>query len=397
MGADVLTGARTVLSREERARLDESDDGAFYEAPRAGVHNTDAHFRRALAALYARLLTPRSSVLELCASWDSCLPHDLPLASVVGYGMNQAELDANHRLTARVVHDLNQRPQLEAVASASVDAVVCANGLQYLTHPEWVAAEALRAVKPGGLAVITFSPHCWAAKATSGWLARDAGQRLALVGRILDAAGFVDIQYAWVPGTSDTSAGSGPPPISLSSTVPEQLLSSAAPAAGKPAPPAAGPFSSGSADYVSYVLRSSGPLPTGSGDAGARSTPGLAAQDAGGDDLYAVVARRRPQQDSYDTPAVPTPSEVAASFTAPALREIEVLQPPAGAASAVAVSEATLERWRIAYGAMVHDAQALGIPASVIPALPPGASAADIRGARDTLQGMLASYLSAGL
>lgn len=56
-------GARTVLSREERVRLDESDDAAFYEAPRAGVHNTDAHFRRALAGACAcacawLLLTP---------------------------------------------------------------------------------------------------------------------------------------------------------------------------------------------------------------------------------------------------------------------------------------------------------------------------------------------------
>ncbi len=61
------------------------------------------------------------------------------------------------------------------------------------------------------------------------------------------------------------------------------------------------------------------------------------------------------------------------------------------------VREETLVRWRIAYQAMCSDAQALGIPRSAIPPLPPNASAESIRQARDHLEAMMASFLSAGL
>lgn len=46
---------------------------------------------------------------------------------------------------------------------------------------------------------------------------------------------------------------------------------------------------------------------------------------------------------------------------------------------------------------MAADVQQLGVPASAIPPLPPNATEAEVRAARDLLSGMLASFLSAGL
>jgi hypothetical protein len=43
------------------------------------------------------------------------------------------------------MQDLNAHPQLgDRVQEGSLGAVVCASGIQYLTRPEWVLAEALK-------------------------------------------------------------------------------------------------------------------------------------------------------------------------------------------------------------------------------------------------------------
>jgi len=60
-------------------------------------------------------------------------------------------------------------------------------------------------------------------------------------------------------------------------------------------------------------------------------------------------------------------------------------------------SQELLQRWRRAYAAAAHDAEALGIPASAIPQLPLEATPAQISSARQHLTNMVASFLSAGL
>jgi hypothetical protein len=59
--------------------------------------------------LYRELLKPGSCVLDLCSSFDSHLPSrkDLPLRSVIGHGMNDAELAANPRLDRFFQLDFN--------------------------------------------------------------------------------------------------------------------------------------------------------------------------------------------------------------------------------------------------------------------------------------------------
>lgn len=72
-----------------------------------------------------------------------------------------------------------------------------------------------------------------------------------------------------------------------------------------------------------------------------------------------------------------------------ALREMELLRGD--------VSAGTIERWTVAYKQMSRDAQDIGIPASVIPQLPPNPTKDELRQARDHLDRMMQSFLSAGL
>lgn len=73
------------------------------------------------------------------------------------------------------------------------------------------------------------------------------------------------------------------------------------------------------------------------------------------------------------------------------------LQLAGGAEAEGARAELRMERWRDAYGAMAEEAVLMGIPRDVIPPLPPHASEAQLRDARDHLSGMMASFMSASL
>ena len=123
------------------ARQDEHDDHDFYAAPRL-VHHIDDGARAALSHYYRFLFVDAQrhpqdtaadtaaaepalpiAVLDLCSSWVShfpeprprrhaarahvALPPHVPLRRAVGLGLNRQELDANPRLTERVVLDLN--------------------------------------------------------------------------------------------------------------------------------------------------------------------------------------------------------------------------------------------------------------------------------------------------
>jgi len=61
------------------------------------------------------------------------------------------------------------------------------------------------------------------------------------------------------------------------------------------------------------------------------------------------------------------------------------------------VSQATLERWAVAYRQMASEARTFGIPASAIPPLPDPLEEKGLRAARATLDGIIASFLSSGL
>ncbi|MRR49542.1 MAG: class I SAM-dependent methyltransferase [Rhodocyclaceae bacterium] len=175
------------LPRHERG--DERDDGIFYAQPRR-VHHIDSRARQELAALYGRLLTPGSRVLDLMAGWRSHLP-DCGLA-VTGLGMNDEEMADNPVLAEYRVHDLNRKPHLP-LADAAFDAVVCSLSIEYLTQPMEVLADVRRVLRPGGLFVVSFSERWFPTKAIGLWLQLQPFERLGLVLDWLRQAGFTDL------------------------------------------------------------------------------------------------------------------------------------------------------------------------------------------------------------
>lgn len=128
-------------------------------------------------------------MLDLCASWVSHLPVDMPLGRVHGVGMNEAELAANGQLTDWVVQDLNAAPALAHLADASFDAALCACGIMYLTRPREVVRELLRVLRPGGAVAFSFSNRCFPTKTTRAWARGDDAARAAFVAALLHGAG----------------------------------------------------------------------------------------------------------------------------------------------------------------------------------------------------------------
>ena len=182
---------------EHFAREDDDDDARFYDFARLVTHIDDA----AIAALtehYRKTIPENADVLDLMSSWVSHLPNALPLGRVVGLGMNVEELEANPRLTERLVHDLNREPNLP-FKDASFDAGLIAVSIQYLTQPIEVMAEIARVLRPDAPLIISFSNRCFPTKAVAVWRAYDDHRHVGRVALYLQTAGgfaqseFVDL------------------------------------------------------------------------------------------------------------------------------------------------------------------------------------------------------------
>ena len=173
------------------ARHDNGDDLDFYAPPRLVTHIDDSAVA-ALTRYYTRIVPPNAAVLDLMSSWVSHLPADLPTCEVIGHGMNAIELAANPRLDRWFVQDLNRDPVLP-LADASVDAVVCCVGVQYLTRPLEVFTDVRRVLQPGGRVIIAYSNRCFPMKAVGIWLSLDVAGQASLVGMYLRRSGFDEV------------------------------------------------------------------------------------------------------------------------------------------------------------------------------------------------------------
>lgn len=197
------------MSRDPFARADPTDDARFYAYERKVVH-LEAGAIEALRAYYARALPQargggapanessrgggapaheQPDVLDLMSSWRSHLPSRV---TAVGLGMNAAEMADNPQLSSFVVHDLNRDPRLP-FADESFDAAVCAVSVQYLTRPLEVWADVRRVLRPGGVAIVSFSNRCFPTKAVAVWMANDDAGHRALVRTYLERSGFADV------------------------------------------------------------------------------------------------------------------------------------------------------------------------------------------------------------
>jgi len=170
-------------------RMDDTPDRGFYAMPRL-VDHLDETALQEVAGLYGRLLPAGARVLDLMAGVNSHLAQASAPAAVTGLGMNQEELDANGALTARVIQDLNLKPELP-FADDSFDAVICTASVEYLTRPLEVFAEVRRVLKRGGVFINTFSNRWFPTKAIALWSDLHEFERMGLVGEyFLRTEGF---------------------------------------------------------------------------------------------------------------------------------------------------------------------------------------------------------------
>jgi len=194
-------------------RLDESADDRFYNTPRL-VEHIDAGAIAAVTGLYREYFRPGGALLDLMSSWVSHLPPEVAYGRVVGLGLNREELDANPRLTERVVQDLNARPVLPFGDAEFDGAAVCVS-IQYLTQPEAVLREVGRVSRPGAPLVISFSDRCFPTKAVAIWRALDDAGHARLVEHYLRAAGnWTEVElFDRSPGPRDAPGGRGGDPL----------------------------------------------------------------------------------------------------------------------------------------------------------------------------------------
>ena len=173
-------------------REDESADALFYEQPRFVQHIDDSTIA-ALTGFYGQFLPADCRVLDLMSSWVSHLP-PARYARVEGLGMNAAELAANKRLDAYVVHDLNEEPRLPYEAER-FDRALIAVSVQYLVRPIEVFVELRRVLAADGQVAIALSHRCFPTKAVLAFRALPPSDRVRLVSAYLHRAGFANVAF----------------------------------------------------------------------------------------------------------------------------------------------------------------------------------------------------------
>ena len=177
------------LEPTQRNKLDNTDDGQFYSMPRFVTH-VDERFIDQLTQLYSDRLKPNTRILDLMSSWVSHLPEDIEFSHVEGHGMNEEELARNSRLNHYFVQDLNHNPQLP-LPDEDFDAVLNCVSIQYLQYPDAIFSEIHRILKPGGIAIISFSNRMFYQKAIAAWRDGTEESRVELVKRYFQSvSGF---------------------------------------------------------------------------------------------------------------------------------------------------------------------------------------------------------------
>lgn len=168
-------------------RLDESPDEQFYSVPRF-VQHMDEGAIAAVTDLYRQLFRPGAAILDLCSSWVSHLPPEVPYGRVVGVGMNAHELAENPFLDEWHVQNLNADPCLPFADGEFDGAAICVS-VQYLTRPIELLRDVGRVLRKGAPLVVAFCNRCFPTKAIACWRMLDDEGHVQLVGHYLAEAG----------------------------------------------------------------------------------------------------------------------------------------------------------------------------------------------------------------
>lgn len=182
-----------LLESAQRNKLDPSNDSLFYAAPRFVTH-VDEGFIAQLTKLYRDRIPANSRVFDMMSSWVSHLPGDANYAHVEGHGLNAEELARNKQLDHYFVQNLNENPVLP-LENCSFDAVVNTVSVQYIQYPEQIFAEVYRVLKPGGIAIFSFSNRMFYQKAIALWRDGSEADRVEIVKRYFESVpGFGNIE-----------------------------------------------------------------------------------------------------------------------------------------------------------------------------------------------------------
>jgi SAM-dependent methyltransferase len=144
------------------------------------VTHVDEGFIDRLTQLYRDRLQPNTRIFDMMSSWVSHLPEEVEFAHVEGHGMNEEELIRNPRLDHYFVQNLNHNPKLP-LADEDFDAVLNCVSVQYLQYPDAIFSEIQRVLKPGGIAIISFSNRMFYQKAIAAWRDGTESSRVELV------------------------------------------------------------------------------------------------------------------------------------------------------------------------------------------------------------------------
>ncbi|WP_392530617.1 class I SAM-dependent methyltransferase [Nostoc sp. C117] len=167
------------LKPNQRLKLDDTDDKLFYAYPRFVTH-VDEGFIQQLTNLYRDRLKPDTRIFDMMSSWVSHLPEEMQFSHIEGHGLNEEELARNSRLNHYFVQNLNENPQFP-LPNEDFDAVLNCVSVQYVQYPEAVFSEIHRILKPGGLAIISFSNRMFFQKAIQAWREASESDRVELV------------------------------------------------------------------------------------------------------------------------------------------------------------------------------------------------------------------------
>jgi SAM-dependent methyltransferase len=197
-----------------RTKLDDTDDALFYSFPRFVTH-VDEGFIDRLTNLYSERLKPNTRIFDMMSSWVSHLPEEMEFAHVEGHGMNPEELAKNRRLNHYFVQNLNQNPKLP-LPDQDFDAVLNCVSVQYLQYPDAIFHEMHRILKPGGVAIVSFSNRMFYQKAIQAWRDSSETSRVKLVKSYFQSVpGFsppeVIVHQPPVPGFLQWLGASGDP------------------------------------------------------------------------------------------------------------------------------------------------------------------------------------------
>jgi Methylase involved in ubiquinone/menaquinone biosynthesis len=174
----------------DMGRLDPTDDANFYDYPRFVTHIDDRaieslteYYREEFGKMYEKKGS-KIDILDLCSSWISHFPKEMEDAYglTVGIGMNEEELAKNSQLYMHYVQDLNKNPLLTQFQDNSFDIVTNVVSVDYLVKPKEIFQEIHRVLRPGGVALMSFSNRCFPSKAIAMWLQADDIGRLSIVG-----------------------------------------------------------------------------------------------------------------------------------------------------------------------------------------------------------------------